>query len=296
MRETVRRMAPPRGFRLARWTALLLAVPSASDGFVQVSPKKDIVVRGRSETAEKQARRFVRQVTTAREGQLSRFADPICPVAAGLSPESNEAIVARLRLVADAAAIRQAGAQCAPNIVLIVARDADAFVASVRTRFPAMLGNLSPAEMKQVLRGGPVHAWSTIEVQNEDGEPISGVTDDGTKILNVRRASRILEPTQQVVLRSVLVIDAQALAGKTLTQVADYAAMRTLAGARPPEDEGGSETILRLFDGAGATPPALTPTDRGYLRGLYRTHPNRRAMTEVNRISSTIVKETTSAN
>jgi hypothetical protein len=205
---------------------------------------------------------------------------------------SNQVIEERIRQVAAEANIRQGRHRCSANIVLLVAHDADTFVSAIRRHFPSMFNDLSSSELKAALASGPVHGWNSVEVRNEDGERISGASDDGVKILVVRRASRILEPTQQVVLRSILIVDSQAIAGKTLIQVADYAAMRTLAGARPPATASGLDTILSLFDASQSSPARLTAVDKGYLRGLYRTHPNRRAMTETNTIVHAITRST----
>ncbi|RDE06850.1 hypothetical protein [Sphingomonas aracearum] len=272
--------------------AVLLAVQPATAPAQQEAPKKDIVVRAPDGRTAQEARRFVRQVATAREGQLSRFAAPVCPLVVGLAPPSNAAIENRIRQVAAEASVKQGKPQCAANLLLVVAQDADAFVTATRRRLPGIFNDLPAAELSRALKSGPVHAWNSVEVQNEDGERISGATDEGVKILVVRRASRMFETTQQVVWRSVLVINAQALAGKTLTQLADYAAMRTLAGARPPERPGGPDTILTLFDDGPPPPAQMTDVDRGFLRGLYRTRPNGRAITETHTIVRSIVKQT----
>jgi hypothetical protein len=71
---------------------------------------------------------------------------------------------------------------------------------------------------------------------------------------------------------SFVLIAARAVAGLTLTQIADYAAMRALAKTRAPASTSGP-TILRLFDenNASAKPAELTSWDLGYLRSLYLT-------------------------
>ncbi len=277
---------------LPRCAALLACCAAATAAAQQESSRKDIIVQGRRPPSDKALRKFVWRAAPRVEGQLSRFADPVCPLVAGLSPASNRAIEARIRQVAVEAEMREAKPACSPNLVLIIAHDADTFVTALRRRFPALFGDLDSAEMQRAFASGPVHAWNSVEVQNEDGERISASTDDGVKILVVRRASRILEATRQVVLRSVVVIDSQATLGKSLTQIADYAAMRTLAGARPPEQAEPADTILTLFDDASAPPAALTALDRGFLRGLYRTQPNGRAATEANTILREIARET----
>ena len=65
----------------------------------------------------------------------------------------------------------------------------------------------------------------------------------------------------------MVLIDRSAALGKTIGQVADYAAMRTLAQTRVPAD---GDTILTLFDPTEAAPRELTPFDRGFLLSLYK--------------------------
>lgn len=276
-----------RSLPVALWvlTSMIASPVSAQD-------KQDdsIVVVGRKLPPDKQVRRFVRQVASTIDGQLSRFDDPICPLVIGLSAESNRLVEERIRRIAADANIRRGKGKCPPNLILLIAHDADTFVDAMRKRFPAMFAALSSYELKRALEDGPVHVWNTVEVRNEDGQRISGVTDEGVKVLEVRSASRITLPTQQVVVRSVLVIDSNATVGKTLTQVSDYVAMRAMAGARPPREAGAADTILRLFDKDGPPPDMLTTLDKGFLRGLYRTKLNGRATSEMSLISRTIVK------
>ncbi|NWM10645.1 hypothetical protein GY642_25305, partial [Escherichia coli] len=93
------------------------------------------------------------------------------------------------------------------------------------------------------------------------------------------------------VLHSIIVLEADALLGKTLTQISDYIAMRTLAGARPPRDGVEANTILTLFDPQAAPPPAMTGIDRSFLTGLYKMRPNGTSVTQMGTISRQIVRD-----
>jgi hypothetical protein len=79
--------------------------------------------------------------------------------------------------------------------------------------------------------------------------------------------------------------------GKTLTQVADYVAMRTLAGARPPKHGVETDTILSLFDPGVTPPPSMTLVDQSFLKGLYEVRSNGRAIFQMSGISKQIVKD-----
>ncbi|WP_448664377.1 hypothetical protein ACG3SL_06800 [Sphingomonas sp. CJ20] len=272
-------------------------VPPAQD--VAASPREpqdDILVTGQRGVERKVAQRYVRQISSSFDGQLSRFTAPVCPAVMGLPDSYGEKVVVRIRDVARQAKISVAEPGCSPNLILILAADADAMVKAMRIKYPRMFAKLADAELQRALRDGPVHVWNTVEVQNEDGrtqgKPESGDgIAGGAPILSVTRATFLELPTQQVTLGSVVVIDDDAAMGKTLWQLADYAAMRALAGARPPSQGVAADTILTLFDSAGAAPRAMTALDQSYLAGLYDTRGFARSTTAMGLISAKIVND-----
>jgi hypothetical protein len=83
----------------------------------------------------------------------------------------------------------------------------------------------------------------------------------------------------------------------SLTQIADYAAMRGLAMVRPSELADSDGTILSLFEpGANAATPELTEFDRAYLKGLYSLQGRRWARQQVRQMADVIARETELAN
>ena len=256
----------------------------------QEQDESSIVVVGAKGVPPKTAKRFVRQISSSVEGQLARFAEPVCPLVAGLGPDAAKAIEARLRAVALDAGAKVGEPGCRPNIALMVAHDADDFVVALRKKFPGFFGNLEMKDLRKALREGPVHAWSTIEVRDEDGNLLDS-DDDGTKYVNVRNASHITLPTQQVTVKSIVVIDDAAVVGKSVVQIADYVAMRTLAGARPPKDGSNVDSIITLFDkGSTFTDPELTALDQGFLQGLYASRGDINSIKQSGEIARRIVK------
>jgi hypothetical protein len=250
------------------------------------SDENNIVVVGAKGVPPKAAKRFVRQVSSSVDGQLARFAEPICPIVAGLGPDAAKAIEARLRAVALDAGAEVGAPGCQPNIALMIAHDADDFVVALRKRFPGFFGNLSMAN----LRKAPVHAWSTIETRDEVGNRV-GSDDDGTKYVDVVNASRVTMPTRQVTVKSIVVIDDQAVVGKSVVQIADYLAMRTLAGARPPRDGSNVDSIITLFDkGSTFSDAELTALDQGFLQGLYASRNDVNSIKQSGEIARRIVK------
>ena len=69
----------------------------------------------------------------------------------------------------------------------------------------------------------------------------------------------------------VVLVDTQAAAGVTVTQLADYIAMISFAKPDLEADLGKTESILQLFAVEPANRPSgLTEWDQAFLRGLYR--------------------------
>lgn len=277
--------------------ALLAGPALAQDRPAQEKPRddSDIVVVGAKGTPPKAAKRFVRQISSSVEGQLARFAEPVCPIVAGLGPEAAKAIEARLRAVALDAGAKVGEAGCRPNIALMIAHDADDFVVALHKHFPGFFGNLNMKDLRKALREGPVHAWSTIEVRDELGNQVGG-NDDGIKYVERFSASSITMATQQVTVKSIVVIDDKAVVGKSVVQIADYLAMRTLAGARPPRDGSAVDSIITLFDeGSTFTDPELTALDQGFLQGLYASRSDVNAIKQSGEIARRIVKNSKDA-
>ena len=67
-----------------------------------------------------------------------------------------------------------------------------------------------------------------------------------------------------------MLFDREAVRGKTIIQLADYATMRSFARTRPAGGEAALDTILALFDPDHAPPPTLTDFDQAYLRSVYK--------------------------
>ncbi len=77
--------------------------------------------------------------------------------------------------------------------------------------------------------------------------------------------------------RAVVVIERGSLAGLTVTQLADYAAMRAYAGTDPSQlGQSGTSTILRILETpfGSEVPLSLTQSDFDFLSGFYSAPKN----------------------
>ncbi|MDV3456769.1 hypothetical protein RZN05_07215 [Sphingomonas sp. HF-S4] len=288
------------------WFGLAVAgsVFLASGGAAQETPGDDITVTGQREVPRAEASRFVRDVATTVDGQFARFHEPVCPMVIGIPENYAEVVTARVRAVARDAGVPLGGSNCAPNILVIVANDADQLVKSMRKDAPGLFRGLELDDIRKAMREGPVHVWSTVETRNEDRVGASAKGSDGgtpgapggpptagASSMLVRKASILELSTMQAAVQSVVVIDDDAVLGKTLTQVADYVAMRTLAGARPPKVGAKSDTILTLFEPGVTAPPGLTLIDASYLKGVYDTRPQGKGVSQASTIARTITED-----
>jgi len=235
--------------------ALLLAPAAwAQDG--------SITVTGKAQPPVKQAERFVRQVVAMDTGQLARFLEPVCPLILGVPPAKAEAIADRLRRDAEAAKVRLGADGCQANLVVVIAADADGFIATMRKRHGSFFDDLQDVDLRDAFRKGPVHAWRLIEERDEDGAPKTALSDSHS-------SSVFSQPTQAATVNAVVVLDRRIVLDKTIAQIADYVAMRTLAGAHPPENGNAVDTVLSLFDADVTPPKELTAMDARLLAGLY---------------------------
>lgn len=248
--------------RLGLAGALCAAVAGAPAARAQDAT---VVVTGRRQTPEQQARRFVRQVIATDTGQLARFLEPVCPLVLGAPVSVTAAIEDRLRRTGTAAGVRMAARGCKPNLVAAIAGDADAFIKAMRKRHGSFFAELSDVDLHDALRPGPVHSWRLVETRDENGAPVSG----DPPMLDATSSSPFSMPTRAATVNAVVIFDKAVVLHKTIAQLADYVAMRTLAGARPPKGTAASDTILSLFDADAPAVAAMTPMDRDLLAGLY---------------------------
>lgn len=286
-----------RACRTACVAAMLFGLPAQAQRVAPPSRStgETIVVTGvapdKASPREDQVRALTRAISprVGPDQPLARFSDPICIATAGLQRNVLQAIGNRMAFDAVQAGISLAGDGCDPNVLVLFADDGRAELTALVKRRPVLFDGLTPAQIQALLDApGPVHAWARSEIRNRDGGRLD-YSANGPANLRVPIASMIVLPTRRDLISTVVVIDRKAVAGRSPDQVADYAAMRTLATVRP-QGAAGSDTILTLFDPGTATPPGtMTLFDRGYLKGLYAGAANLRAPDKLAMIARHIV-------
>lgn len=265
-----------RSVNLVSVVAAALALPSPAAGQQQVqSEPQEVVVQGRR-VSDDQVRDFVKALTDVPYyEQLSRFHNPVCPIAMGLTEAQNAAVEARLRVVARAAKASVAPANCAPNLFVIVSLDKASTITELKRRYPPYFAGLSAREIKQITSStAPSVAWQVLGRLSADGQKLEKHIEGYYVLRGTQNPSRIRAPTEPTFVASVVVIDLNAAAGLTVTELADFAAMRTLADVDPERVVAtGAPTILGVLGQADDEPLPLTLTywDLGFLKALYST-------------------------
>jgi hypothetical protein len=242
----------------------------------------DLVVTG-SRDRERQVEEFVGALTrTPVFGQISRFAEPVCPAAIGLSANQNRDVADRIRSVAEAAGIEVGRAGCTPNVFVVVAQDRDKLISEIRRNWIDPRGDRVPVPS----RNGPAIALHLEGQLDGDGIPVGVKEDNGDGrsgyyiAEGTGASSRIRPVTRPHFLRAALVMEPDVLAGLTTMQLADYAAMRLLAKTDPTRlENSAAPTILNVLDApmGSEVPISLTQWDLGFLTALYASGDRRYA-------------------
>lgn len=267
--------------------------PPAPSARPQTS-EQDVIVTG-TLRREEEIRDFVGALTHGEPmtGQISRFEDAICPGVYGLSAAVRDTIANRIRTVAAFVGLRVGGANCRPNVLLMVTRDKRAFLQRLASRYPQFFDEEENSPRRVVAQPGPVSAWHAAIELNAEGQPLSvqggfGVNRTG------RGQSRITAATRPVFTAAAVVVESGSLAGLSTIQLADYVLMRGLARTDPHQLTASSPpSILTAIEApmGTAVPITITTWDLGFLRGLYGGQANLRAPQQRGEIQRQVATE-----
>lgn len=277
--------------------ALALAAQTAPAA-AQAPPSDDqaIVVTGQKES-RKAIQDFVGALTKVPSyEQLSRFEHSVCPAVYGLPKPQADAIAARIRLVAKTIGIVVGGDHCAPNVLVVATSDKQAFLEELRLHRADDFG-ITDSQIRALKKQtGPAAAW---QVQGppmtEDGKDLD--VDPGVgQVVNrtIAGSSRLTVPVHPQFDGAVVVVERKALIGLTVTQLADYAAIRALTGADPAHlADSGAPTILHLLDVpiGGSAPITMTEWDFAFLRAYYDARRGLRTAGQRSAITDSMAKQ-----
>jgi hypothetical protein len=244
----------------------------------------DVVVEGRQ--LETMVRSFVTEVSQpANNRGLARWNRPICVGAVNLRNDVGQYVVDRISDIARELDVEAGEPGCRPNVLIVAADDGAALATAIvedRPRNFDLRHNSTDAGTRAFrnFRTGdqPVRWWQiSMPIDSETGgravrlpgdiDPSSG--QPSAPMIHVFAASRLRTQIRDDMVRSVIIVDVERLAGANLVQLADYLALVALAQVDAEADTSAFPTILNLFDGPATAPAGLTDWDRSYLRALY---------------------------
>lgn len=235
-----------------------------------------IIVRpppARSER-HRELRDFTRQIIRPprMHHPVAKFFFPVCPQVLGLAPPDAEAIAERIRENARTLGVgADPDPACRPTIkVAFISPRAGSPESWLGIDSP-QLAHLAIYERRRVLtETGPVRAWNRVEVRDYYGQPL--VIGEGTLIDPISTIDPMM--TTEIT-GAAIMIAREAAEGFTLTQLADYATIRTLIGSGSPASDSPvpARTILTLFEDTNP-PPGLTSFDRALIAELYNASRN----------------------
>ena len=265
------------GFTL--FSALLVAATAAQPPAAPAADAgndRDIIVKGERIKHEQIAGFITALSNVPSTGQIGRFHSAVCPAAVGLPKAQGEAIADRMRRVAAAADIRTGPGKCTPNVFLIAVPDKAASIRQLSKQFPAYFGEMTSRQINQLADDPrPAVAWQVQNRLGADGEELEQpVGTDYYVAKGTGSGSRMRAGSVPNFIASIVMVDLKAIGGLTVTQVADYAAMRAFAKTDPARArQAGAPTILTILDAADdqQIPVTLTAWDLGYLKSLYTT-------------------------
>lgn len=262
---------------------------AAAQNVLPETSEREIVVPGDRPVDSEEVKRQARQITAdrnLRNQPLARFEEPICPGVIGLPLDLAGPIVVRVRAVANAIGIDTADeSDCRPNIIIAFTGDGKADLKEIAKRDSSLLSGMSYWERKKLLKDeGPVWAFSLVATKSNSGIP-AGIK---SPVFETTISSRLVLSVRRDIAVAVVLFNADAADGKTVTQLADYAAMRTFARTRPPKGDVYYGTILQLFEELEPLPEQLTTFDVAYLTAVYEGAPNRKGMTKLKRVARTM--------
>ena len=224
-------------------------------------------------------RNFVTDVSQpANNRGLARWNGPVCVGAVNLRSEVGQYVIDRISDVARELEVEAGEPGCRPNVLIVAAVDGAGLASALvedRPRNFDLRHNGTDAGTRAFrnFRTGdqPVRWWQiSMPVNSENGaRAVRLPGDEQPPSIRVVSASRLRTQIRDDLVRSIIIVDVERLAGANVVQLADYLALVALAQVDAEADTAPYPTILNLFADPASAPAGLTDWDRSYLTALY---------------------------
>ena len=277
-------------FAIAAFASSVTPLPAAAPASDQA-----IVIQGIRDRRKPADDFLKRMMPTSFDDQLGRFEEPVCPGAVGLPDKLKGEVLARIRQVTSAAAIRAGRAGCRPNLLIIVVDDKKALIEGMQRKKEAYLYGIGDGARKRLATSaGPVAAWQIGDVIGPDGEPLRVDGDGFPRLFTTIPPSRLRSGTRSRILGAIVVVEQRGLVRVTTRQLADFALVRALAPIPPKNSRPPDTSVLSLFN-AGVrpedAPQSLTWWDLALLKALAATRSDALADIQRHEIRDHILEE-----
>ena len=205
--------------------------------------------------------------------RISRWGEPLCPSAMGLSEAFNAFVEERIRQVAiEAGAMAADDCDGRSNVLVIFTDRPHEFMADVRRNHPGLLGYHFVGQRASVATfEPPMKSWYVTKTASPGAYE---AIDHAYGPTPPTGTGSLIRPAYQSRFAFVLiVVDAASVENREVGPIADKIAM--LALSNPGERDGCSPlpSVLDLLDPAcevGQAVDGLTAYDQSYLKALYR--------------------------
>jgi hypothetical protein len=284
--------------------ALAEAPPSGPSGKATAtnsapSANSEIVVIGRPtttpQTFEQAATRFVHDLARLGPvGQVSRWRQPVCPIAAGLTPEFNDFVINRIKDVIARVGVPTGDCPAGANVMIAFTTMPDKLMTDVRDHHEALLGYHPVGQTKSIAAfRPPMKSWyvTMTSITGEGGARFDTANGPGPP---GGTGSHVHTPLTSEFAFVLVVVDSNLLEGQTIGPVADKVAMLALSRPAPRSGCSALPSVMDLLEpdcptstsGAG-----LTAYDESYLKELYAYRGDEQRYFERRTIAKRIAKD-----
>lgn len=228
---------------------------------------------------------FVGEAAAPSRGRgLARWRESVCVGVVNVRAEVAQYVADRVSELALGLGVTPGEPGCRADVVIVFTSDGAGFAGLLaeehRRAFTVGTSGLDRGRSAFddfVQTDRPVRWWHTsMPVNAETGRPavrLPGDVDDtgapSAPVIATFAPSRLTSQIRDDLRKAFIIVDVDDIGDVTLPQLADYLAFVAMAQVDMAGDFTGYDSILTLFDGAGA-PEGLTDWDLSYLTSLYQ--------------------------
>ncbi len=239
-------------------------------------------------------------VPTRVAGKMARWKDGICPIVAGLPPESAKVLAKKVRdLAAQVGAPVNPKDPCPGNIEIIFTAQPQALLDNIRIMHPVLLGpydNSAQAD-KLATSTRAIQSWYSTATLDMRGNPVVDGAKNGGVHLSIAippagfggppgppdimemympdaavtnvTGNRLGDGVSSALNNVMVIADTSKLIGRDIGSISDYIAVLALAQIQPPDGCQALPSIMNML-APDCHGDGLTSADIAYLRGLYK--------------------------